>query len=288
MQQSIHVRAIIKRGDKVLLLRRSDKNKSYTELYELPGGTVSFGEDPKAALQREVLEEIGKEIDRLQIFDTHSMLDSFDARKQYIVLSFIVDLKSEGRLELSADHDKYSWARLSDIQLSQVTETTSRVLELGSFPSAVSANSGVYNTTHDRKFTIYADGGSRGNPGPSASGFVIKDTDENIVFESGKYLGITTNNQAEYNAVKIALEKAKELNAKEINVMLDSQLVVNQLNGIYRVNNRDLWPIHSYIKDLIKSFEKVNITHIRREYNKEADLMVNKILDEKTGRRKSR
>lgn len=138
----------------------------------------------------------------------------------------------------------------------------------------------VENITKNDELIIYADGGSRGNPGPSASGFVIKDSDEHLIFEGGMYLGVTTNNQAEYHAVRLALEKAKELGGKTLMVRLDSLLVVNQLNGIYRVKNRDLWPIHAKIKELVTDFGRVSFTHVRREFNREADAMVNKILDE--------
>jgi ribonuclease HI len=125
---------------------------------------------------------------------------------------------------------------------------------------------------------IYADGGSRGNPGPSASGFVVF-SDGELIFEGGKYLGITTNNQAEYQAVKLGLEKARELHARVVDFRMDSQLVVNQLTGMYQVKNRELWPIHTSIKELIDQFEKVTFTHVSREFNKDADAMVNKILD---------
>lgn len=127
---------------------------------------------------------------------------------------------------------------------------------------------------------VYADGGSRGNPGPSASGFVVKNDDESqILYEGGEYLGITTNNQAEYRAVKLGLEKAITLGATEVTFYLDSQLVVNQMNGIYKVRNRELWPIYSSIRETVQKLKKVAFVHVRREFNKEADGMVNKILD---------
>lgn len=127
---------------------------------------------------------------------------------------------------------------------------------------------------------IFADGGSRGNPGPSASGFVILDMEDTVLVDQGVYLGVTTNNQAEYTALKLGLEEAKKLGAKEIEVYMDSLLVVNQMKGIFKIKNRDLWPIHQAIVDLVRHFKKVSFSHVPREFNKLADAAVNRALDE--------
>ncbi len=130
-----------------------------------------------------------------------------------------------------------------------------------------------------KEVKLFADGGSRGNPGPSASGYAILDMNDAVIMKSGEYLGITTNNQAEYQALKFGLEEAKKLGVEEVNVFLDSLLVVNQMKGIFKVKNRDLWPIHQAIKDMIPSFKRVTFTHVPRELNKIADGMVNETLD---------
>ncbi|PID30753.1 hypothetical protein CSA80_04135 [Candidatus Saccharibacteria bacterium] len=127
---------------------------------------------------------------------------------------------------------------------------------------------------------LYADGGSRGNPGPSASGFVLLDMAGNVLHEEGVYLGITTNNQAEYQSLRLGLEKALETyHAKEVHVYMDSLLVINQMKRIFKVKNRDLWPIHDAIQQLLPKFEKVVFNHVPRELNKLADAEVNKCLD---------
>jgi ribonuclease HI len=135
-------------------------------------------------------------------------------------------------------------------------------------------------TSPIREIKLYADGGSRGNPGPSASGYVLLDMNDNIILEGGLYLGVTTNNQAEYKALKFALEDAQKIQAHTVHVYMDSLLVVNQLTGKFKIRNRDLWPIHDAIKQLSKTFKQINYTHVPREYNKLADGMVNKTLDE--------
>ena len=134
-----------------------------------------------------------------------------------------------------------------------------------------------------KQIKMFADGGSRGNPGPSASGYVLMDMDNNVLAEKGIYLGITTNNQAEYQAVKFGLEAALKHGAREVAVYLDSLLVVNQMNGVFKIKNRDLWPIHEAITDIIKQFKKVSFTHVPRELNKLADAEVNKTLDAEAG-----
>lgn len=286
MRQIITVRAIIKQSDKILLLRRHGGTPEFEGLYELPGGKVDFGQDPKAALQREVTEETGLEIVTMQLSDVYSNLDTADLQKQYISLVFWVSIQGGSRIQLSSEHNKYVWKKLSEIQLNEISDFTRMELKLEASPRSPDVKDLNEPKNVDRKTSeyshviIYSDGGSRGNPGPSASGFVIKSTDDRLLVEGGKYLGITTNNQAEYQAVKIALEKAVEIRAQHIQFRLDSQLVVNQLNGVYQIRNRDLWPIHSAIKELVHRFKGVTFTHVRREFNKEADAMVNKILDQ--------
>lgn len=135
-------------------------------------------------------------------------------------------------------------------------------------------------TTKITELQLYADGGSRGNPGPSASGFVLLDMAGKVVHSGGVFLGITTNNQAEYQALKFGLEAALHtFQAQTVHVYMDSLLVVNQMKRIFKVKNRDLWPIHDAIQQLLPKFEKVTFDHVPRELNKLADAEVNKTLD---------
>ena len=103
-----------------------------------------------------------------------------------------------------------------------------------------------------------------------------------VIVEDGLFLGVTTNNQAEYQSLKLGLETALARHFNIVHVYMDSTLVVNQMNGIYSVKNRDLIPIHQYIVDLLPRFEKVIVTYIPRERNKRADAKVNEVLDAET------
>jgi ribonuclease HI/pterin-4a-carbinolamine dehydratase len=136
---------------------------------------------------------------------------------------------------------------------------------------------------HPEEVKVFADGGSRGNPGPSASGFVILDMEDTMLVDKGVYLGVTTNNQAEYTALKLALEECLKMGVRKAHVYLDSLLVVNQMKGIFKVRNRDLWPIHDAIKKLTVKFDEINFSHVPREFNKLADAAVNRALDDQLG-----
>jgi ribonuclease HI len=146
------------------------------------------------------------------------------------------------------------------------------------------AKNELMTTSFISSVKIYADGGSRGNPGPSASGYVIIDpSTDKVLVDKGIYLGITTNNQAEYLALKYALEEAQKMGAREVDAYMDSLLVVNQLKGTFKVKNRDLWPLHEATRALIEKFDRFAVSHVPREMNKLADAAVNRAMDEEVG-----
>ena len=133
------------------------------------------------------------------------------------------------------------------------------------------------------QISIYCDGGARGNPGPAACAFVVKDSSGKIIHEQGFYLGTATNNQAEYQAVIEALKWVSALNPQPstLNFYLDSQLVVNQLKGEYKVKDPGLKIKHLEIKRLISNFkfQISNFVYVPREQNSRADFVVNQTLD---------
>ena len=131
------------------------------------------------------------------------------------------------------------------------------------------------------KIIIYTDGGSRGNPGPAALGVYFKNSNKKY----SEFLGKTTNNEAEYRAIIFALKKCKQLVGKEkcgqaeIEIRSDSQLIVSQLNGVFKLKEESLWKFFIEIWNLKQEFEKVDFVYIPREENKIADMMVNQELD---------
>lgn len=137
----------------------------------------------------------------------------------------------------------------------------------------------MYLCMNNKKLIIYSDGGSRGNPGPAGIGAVLYSEKKAVITRLAQYIGKTTNNQAEYRALILGMEKAKKLKASELECYLDSELVVKQLNREYRVKDKDLEPLFIKIYNLTLSFKYVTFKHIRREKNKEADRLVNLALD---------
>jgi len=127
--------------------------------------------------------------------------------------------------------------------------------------------------------TLRTDGGARGNPGPGGAGFVLEDSTGEIVRSGGRYLGCVTNNIAEYEALIWGLETALDQGVRTLRVCADSELVVKQVNGQYRVKNEGLKPLFARVKALIGRFESVDVTHVRREQNAAADEMCNKAMD---------
>ena len=129
-----------------------------------------------------------------------------------------------------------------------------------------------------KRVVIHADGASLGNPGPAAIGATIKDEQGRLITTISQGIGRTTNNQAEYRAIIAALEKAIELGAKQVDIKLDSQLVVRQINGQYRVKNAALKPLYQQVKHLQSLLGGFTITHIPRQQNTEADNLAHMAL----------
>jgi ribonuclease HI len=127
--------------------------------------------------------------------------------------------------------------------------------------------------------TLFADGGSRGNPGPAASGAVLLDANGALLEEIGEYLGIATNNVAEWTALLLGLQAAANRGIRRLAVRLDSELVVRQMRGEYRVKHADLQPLHRRAITLLRRFEHVDIRHVPRKQNAVADRLVNSVLD---------
>ncbi|MGD1067767.1 MAG: ribonuclease HI family protein, partial [Vulcanimicrobiaceae bacterium] len=129
------------------------------------------------------------------------------------------------------------------------------------------------------KATLYADGGSRGNPGPAASGAVLYDEGGDVLEEIGVFLGVATNNVAEWTALLAGLKAALARGVDDITVRMDSELVVKQLSGVYRVKHPGLIPLHAEAKGLLRRFARVDVAHVRRKDNAAADAVVNQVLD---------
>ena len=129
------------------------------------------------------------------------------------------------------------------------------------------------------KARLETDGGARGNPGPAAAAYVLEAEDGTLLAERGEAIGVATNNVAEYRALVAGLRKAVELGVDEVEVVSDSELLVKQMTGEYRVKNKDLMELSLEAKRLERQFDRVRYTAVRRAKNERADRLVNEALD---------
>ncbi len=141
-------------------------------------------------------------------------------------------------------------------------------------------SNGRTNMSQPLRVTMHIDGGSRGNPGPAGAGVVIADrTDQQSIYEAGFFLGNKTNNQAEYAGLLAGLKAAGRLGVAELEVFSDSQLLVRQMLGEYRVKNQGLILLFQQAQKLASGFSRCEFQHIRREKNVEADRLANRAMD---------
>ena len=283
MKQRVVIQAIIHNQDgNVLVMRRSTGRPNSIGQYELPGGTLDPNEQIEDALRRQLNNNLGISLENIKLKDAISInnLDSAEIQHIFIVyettVNDYIDIKPQG------SYDAFMWANsdtLEDIDLRDSAASILNVIPKKLYQDR--ATTGQNTGSNQVRYLLYSDGGSRGNPGPSAAGFVLFDRlHQQVIGEGGVYLGVTTNNQAEYHGLRIGLENAIQKGIRNIECKLDSTLVVNQLNGVYKIKNRDLWPLHERILSYTSMFEHITFSHIPREENRHADAIVNRLLDE--------
>jgi len=130
-----------------------------------------------------------------------------------------------------------------------------------------------------QKVVVNVDGGARGNPGPAAVAAVVRDAGGQVLLEKGERIGRATNNVAEYRALLLGIEMAVALGASDLELIGDSELIVRQVEGRYKVKDAALRDLHAEVKRALGAFERWSIRHVRREQNAEADRLVNEALD---------
>ncbi len=130
------------------------------------------------------------------------------------------------------------------------------------------------------RLIVNVDGGARGNPGPAAIGAVVRSIDGEVLEERGERIGTATNNVAEYRALLLGIARASELGASELELVGDSELIVRQVEGKYKVKDATLRELHAEALRALRRFDSWSIRHVRREQNAEADRLVNAVLDE--------
>jgi ribonuclease HI len=135
------------------------------------------------------------------------------------------------------------------------------------------------NDSSPQTLVVNVDGGARGNPGPAAIAAVASKPDGEVIESRGEAIGTATNNVAEYRALLLGIELAREHGAGEVELIGDSELIVKQVNGEYRVKDQGLRPLHAQVRAALEDFDRWSIRHVRREHNAAADALVNETLD---------
>lgn len=293
MKQRIRVSAICKKGGDILLLKRAGGRIDGAEIdFELPTGKIIFGEQPEEAMARVLYEHTGVKTASLQLMDVvtfTSLEGSSQLGSLYIIYEVKIDDDSAVKIT-SERYSAYKWMPLTETSNYPLDEATMMVLQITS-TKGVEVHSKMRRIGDNEPVmpasdfaTIYTDGGSRGNPGPSGIGYYIVGADGREIKRGGEFLGMSNSRLAEYYGLKEGLEQAIELGLKRVNFMSDSLMMVNQLNGVYQVKNLDLMQVYSDVLGLLSKLDSYSFTHVPREQNKEADAEVNRVIDENTTR----
>lgn len=292
MKQRIRVTAICKKDGDILLLKRAGGRLDGVEIdFELPTGKIIFGEQPEEAMARVLYEHTGVKTASLQLADVVTFT-SLEGSSQLGSLYIIYEVKLDDSEQVKITSERYSaykWTPMSETTNYPLDEATMMVLQITS-TKGVEVHSKIRRVGSEQVLpasdvaTIYTDGGSRGNPGPSAVGYYIIGPDGREMKRGGEYLGLSNSRLAEYYGLKEGLEQAIELGLKRVNFISDSLMMVNQMNGVYQVKNKDLMQVYADVLGLLSKLDSYSFTHVPREQNKEADAEVNRIIDENTAR----
>lgn len=277
MKQRIRVVGIIRDEEGVLVFKCHRGRSEAPVFWELPTGKIRFGEQPEEAMARSLSEYTGLVADSITLKDVITFLapeGSSRLSNLYIIYELGISRNSK-----PTPRDRYTaYKYIKDFETSNVhlNETTLSVL---SIVEEKTAASNVSHRDTANGATINVDGASRGNPGPSGIGYCIYNGSGQTIERSGEFIGFATSRVAEYYAMKKGIERAIELGYKTVRFISDSLMVVNQLNGIFRVKNQDIIPIYQDIQSKLDSFDAVSFTHVPRSQNAIADAEANDAID---------
>ena len=282
MKQRIRVVGIIRNANGVLVLKKYRGRSEAPVFWELPTGKIAFGEQPEEAMVRTLSEYAGLTVSSIKIKDAITFLAP-EGASQLSNLYIVYDVTVGGEAIKPEPRDRYSaYKFLKDYVGSgiKLDAATMSVLEIEDEHVAGAHRGDICGAVNSA--TVYVDGSSRGNPGAAGIGYYIVGEDGQLIKRGGEFIGFATSRVAEYYALKEGIEQAIELGFKSVRFVSDSLMVVNQMNGIFKVKNEDIQVIHKEIKELLKQFDVVVFTHVPRLQNaaadKEANLAIDRVL----------
>ena len=273
MKQRIRVVGIIRNSDGVLVLKRNRGRSETPVFWELPTGKIAFGEQPEEAMVRSLAENVGLSTTSLKLKDVVTFLaleGSSQLSNLYIV--YEVQVPDDAKPDPRDRYTAYKFLRDPVAAGVKLNEATMMVFEIEN--GHIDINK-VSPRSAANSATVYVDGASRGNPGPSGVGYVIVSENGAIVKQGGEFIGFATSRVAEYYALEEGMKQAIELGLKSVRFVTDSLMV----NGIFQVKNQDILPIYQDVQRLLNDFEVVAFSHVPRSQNVIADREANAAID---------
>lgn len=276
MKQRIRVVGLIRNENGMLVFKRSRGRSDSPAFWELLTSKIKFGEQPEEAIARALAEYANLSANSIKLKDVVTFLAP-EGSSQIGNLYIIYELYINGKIKPEPKERYTAFKFIKDYNNVKLDEASASVLEIEKTTPHRSSLRGTANG-----ITINVDGSSHGNPGPSGIGYCIHDSTGQLIERGGEFIGFATSRVAEYCAMKKGIERAIELGYKSAHFISDSLMVVNQLNGIFTVKNRDIMPFYQDIQNKINNFDAISFTHVPRSQNTiadtEANLAVDKIL----------
>ena len=270
---------IVRKGGEVLLLKRAGGRAEMPTWYELPTGKILFGEQPEEAMARTIYDYLREKTESIRLLDVITFVDLKGAsRLANLYIVYEVGLEGDSVKITTERYSAYRWEEEARIGSITLDEASLSVLEM----VAGRQRNVVKNIDYRggvNVATVYVDGGSRGNPGPSGVGYYIVAADGTELKRGGEFLGFSTSRMAEYYGLKEGVEQAVELGLKSVRFMSDSLMLVNQMNGVYGVKNQDLLAVYNDIWTLLNKLDTYSFEYISRTRNVDADREVNRAID---------
>lgn len=294
MKQRIRVVGIVKDGDSILLLKKAQNRAEEVPAWEILTGKIRFGEQPEEALARSFYEYLGVEVTSLKLRDVVTFIGlSGSSQMENLYIVFEVTLPEMAKLMPMERYTAFKYLKKTELATVRLEDATMSVIDIVSGHKREAINMKPTDAIDDPRGAangamVYVDGGSRGNPGPAAVGYVVLGPDGKVIKRGGEFIGFATSRVTEYYAMKEGVEQAIELGLKRVRFVGDNLMMINQLKGVYQVKSKDLIPIYNDIQKLLKEFEAVSFTHVKRSQNMEADGEADKALKGHFDRKKIR
>ncbi len=278
MKQRIRVVGIIRNSDGVLVLKRNRGRSEAPVFWELPTGKIAFGEQPEEAMVRSLSENVGLSATSLKLKDVITFLaleGSSQLSNLYIV--YEVQVVDGAKPDPRDRYTAYKFLRDPAMAGVKLNEATMMVFEIENGHLNINK---VSPRDTANSATVYVDGASRGNPGPSGIGYVVVSENGEVLKQGGEFIGFATSRVAEYYALEEGMKVAIDLGLKSVRFVTDSLMVANQMNGIFQIKNQDILPIYEDVQKLLEDFEVVAFTHVPRSQNAAADREANLAIDQ--------